>query len=350
MMDNVRCKCVIGGDNKALDLMKFIMAYAVVLLHCHAFIDNNELVDFFVTDVLTRIAVPFFFICSGWLLFRKMPVGEIDFSRIRKSLNRLFKMYFWWTIIYIPLICYEIINSSCDCKQIVKNIIIFLRNCVMVGSYYHFWFLLSLMFGILLTTWMVKKQWNYKRMFLFVGLLYSITLFAHSYYGVFLWLFPQDSFGFYIVHKLSKIFVTPRGFGMGPIFVLIGNWIAWHQHRWSLMKIKWFCLLFGIFYFIEAMLTYYMGVNPHNGQSYIMLVPLSLFVFMYVARVDIKLSKEGKVFRRLRQISMIVYCIHPLFLSIGMHCVKNKLVSISSFMMFVMVCIMSYLFSVIVWS
>lgn len=236
------------------------MAYAVVLLHCHAFIDYNELVDFFVTDVLTRIAVPFFFICSGWLLFRKMPVGEIDFSRIRKSLNRLFKMYFWWTIIYIPLICYEIINSSCDCKQIVKNIIIFLRNCVTVGSYYHFWFLLSLMFGILLTTWMVKKQWNYKRMFFFVGLLYSITLFAHSYYGVFLWLFPQDSFGFYIVHKLSKIFVTPRGFGMGPIFVLIGNWIAWHQHRWSLMKIKWFCLLFGIFILLKQCLLITWGL------------------------------------------------------------------------------------------
>lgn len=124
MIDNHH-NSVMEGDTKSLDLMKFIMAYAVVLLHCNAFIDYNELVDFFVTDVLTRIAVPFFFICSVWLLFRKMPVGEIDFLRIRKSLNRLLKMYFYWTIVYIPLICYEIISSNIDGRQIAKNIVVF---------------------------------------------------------------------------------------------------------------------------------------------------------------------------------------------------------------------------------
>lgn len=325
--------------------MKFAMAIAVVLLHCHAFIDYSEMLDFVVTDVLTRVAVPFFFICSGWLLFRKMSIGEIDFYRVKKTTSRLVRMYFFWTLIYIPLICYEIMSSSIEYGETAKKIILLLRNCVMVGSYYHFWFLISLVWGILIVTWMLKRKWTYKKMFFLAGGLYSITLLAHSYYGLFTYFFSQESAGFNLVHQLAKIFVTPRGIGMGPIFVLLGNWIAWHPYRYSTKKIIYLCCMFGFLYFVEAMLTFYGGINPHNGQSYIMLVPFSFFFFMLVVRQDIFCKKQEKVFRHLRQMSMLIYCVHPLFLSVTLYYMKNEKIDISSLMIFSIVLVMSYIFA-----
>ena len=88
------------------DIAKFIMAIFVVTLHAHPLLDISFNLNYAVTNGLTRVAVPYFFMASGFLLFRKMSFHELDMPRIKKYLIHIFRLYIVWTIIYLPIIIY----------------------------------------------------------------------------------------------------------------------------------------------------------------------------------------------------------------------------------------------------
>lgn len=54
----------------SLDLMKFISAILIIVLHTSPFQSYNALISFGLRNVVTIIAVPFFFCTSGFLLFK----------------------------------------------------------------------------------------------------------------------------------------------------------------------------------------------------------------------------------------------------------------------------------------
>ena len=53
-----------------LDVAKFISALLVIAIHCAPFIEINETLNFVYVQIIARLAVPFFFMASGWLFFR----------------------------------------------------------------------------------------------------------------------------------------------------------------------------------------------------------------------------------------------------------------------------------------
>lgn len=67
----------------SLDLMKFISAILIIVLHTSPFQSYNALISFGLRNVVTIIAVPFFFCTSGFLLlksslcFHKMKMVNI---------------------------------------------------------------------------------------------------------------------------------------------------------------------------------------------------------------------------------------------------------------------------------
>mgnify|MGYP000000695926 FL=1 len=62
----------------SLDLMKFISAILIIVLHTSPFQSYNALISFGLRNVVTIIAVPFFFCTSGFLLFKKLSVLSQD--------------------------------------------------------------------------------------------------------------------------------------------------------------------------------------------------------------------------------------------------------------------------------
>lgn len=55
-----------------LDIGKFISAFFVIMIHKNPISSNYEVLNFYVVDVLARIAVPFFYATAGFLFFRKL--------------------------------------------------------------------------------------------------------------------------------------------------------------------------------------------------------------------------------------------------------------------------------------
>ena len=58
-----------------IDLVKFICSYLVVIIHTAPlssyFMTYGDLLHIYIIQYFCRLAVPFFFVASGFLLFRK---------------------------------------------------------------------------------------------------------------------------------------------------------------------------------------------------------------------------------------------------------------------------------------
>ena len=132
-----------GTVYKGIYGMKFLMAILVVIIHT--------------TDWglggLTDVAVPYFFLVSGFLLFRKIRGLALSGqkSAILKWTWRAAMMYLVWTLIYMPFTIYGMCMDHLTLRQALLQ---FIRNFIIVGHNYlswPLWYLLSLVWcGVLI--------------------------------------------------------------------------------------------------------------------------------------------------------------------------------------------------------
>ena len=120
---------------KVIDCLRFLMAAIVVSIHTTTW----RLCG------LTEVAVPFFYVVSGFFLFLKMP-GESKGSRarFRDWTFKALKMYLIWTAIYLPFTILGFIRDGLTLRQCI---LVFLRNFFFVGENFlswPLWYLLGL--------------------------------------------------------------------------------------------------------------------------------------------------------------------------------------------------------------
>lgn len=93
---------------RGIDIIKFIMAFCVVMIHIPPLIYGVSGDKSYPQAIvyIIRLAVPFFFACSGYLMARKMATFTDDAQKKRYILGKiknLLKIYCYWLIIYLPL-------------------------------------------------------------------------------------------------------------------------------------------------------------------------------------------------------------------------------------------------------
>lgn len=111
-----------------IDVAKLICALMVIAIHTqpfshHVWLDRGA-------GIITRLAVPFFFVTTGFFL---------DFSNTKKVMKyivRLIVLYAIWTIIYLPF-------SSISVKKLL-----------LTGIVEHLWYLPAAIIAVFLT-WLV---------------------------------------------------------------------------------------------------------------------------------------------------------------------------------------------------
>ena len=110
-------------DLPGIDIAKYIMAIAVVAIHIGVFQNRayHPAIEWFI-----RLAVPFFFIVSGFFIARKLD--EVPEEERRKILLRrglqLLRIYAVWIIIYVPLVFVETDTVEVPAHYIVREQII----------------------------------------------------------------------------------------------------------------------------------------------------------------------------------------------------------------------------------
>jgi len=102
-MDNLR-----RAEHNSIDFVKFIFAFFVVAIHTKPLINAENPIMLSLYETFLGLAVPFFFIASGFLITenqRTMPQSVLA-ERVRKHLVKLIKFYLIWSAIYLPLAIY----------------------------------------------------------------------------------------------------------------------------------------------------------------------------------------------------------------------------------------------------
>lgn len=107
--------------------MKVLMAFVVVSIHT---------TDWPLLGI-REVAVPFFFIVSGFFLMAKLTGDrKADLAAIREWTFKILKMYLIWTAIYLPFTVYGMVQDGLSWKQ---SLILFGRNLLLVGENFMSW-------------------------------------------------------------------------------------------------------------------------------------------------------------------------------------------------------------------
>ena len=116
----------------SIDLMKFIMAMVVIAIHTQPLVNCTDFRINSIYNTVTAMAVPFFFIVSGYLLAKKcaFPYSSQDISKMMTYLNRIVKMYLIWTVIYTPIAIWHYISNQ---NTISYAILAYIRGLDFLG-------------------------------------------------------------------------------------------------------------------------------------------------------------------------------------------------------------------------
>ena len=116
------------------DVLKIILALFVVAIHCWVKDSNYYLYQ------LCQIAVPCFFVISGFLLEKQSEGNEYN----KKYLKKIIRLYSIWVLIYFPFSLYQLFSSG---KPFSESIYWYIRNIFISGDFYQgwqLWYLLAL--------------------------------------------------------------------------------------------------------------------------------------------------------------------------------------------------------------
>lgn len=315
-----------------IDIFKLIAAFMVVAIHVGPLSSINENLDFYITYVLFRVAVPFFLMVSGYFVLHKMLTSSDGVNILKTFLKKIIVLYLIATLLYIP------INLYAGHFENIKSIGSILKMFLFDGTFYHLWYMPSVIMGSMLI-FILSKKFDLKQVFVITLILYVMGLLGDSYYGVIYNVKYIKCF----YDFLFKFFdYTRNGIFYAPIFLMIG---VLFRGRKKVLKrsVNIYGLTLSIvFLLIEGMILRNLNLQRHSSM-YIFLIPLVVFLFSFILSFNIGNKKT------LRSLSMYVYIIHPFVIVLCRFLFKNivflNIVINNSILFYILVCIFSYLFS-----
>lgn len=277
-----------------IDWMRLIAAILVIAIHTSPLASYNATGDFILTRVIARVAVPFFFMTTGYFTLSRY---HYDNKKLFAFLKKTSIIYAAAIVVYLPL---NIYNGYFNQHSLLPNI---LKDLVFDGALYHLWYLPASMLGMLIA-WHLVQKFDYSKGLIVAGLLYLVGLFGDSYYGITEKLPIIKN----IYDLLFELFdYTRNGIFFSPVFLMLGGLIAEKKHRMT--QTQAISGLVGSFLLLlaEAMLLHKNGFQRHDSM-YVFLLPCMVFLFHFV------LHFKGKKVRGLRIASLLIYLIHPMMI------------------------------------
>ena len=286
----------------SINIMKFICAILVVVIHTNPFGTVDTVSGFIVNGVICRIAVPLFFISSGYFYYMKAKNNE---EYICIYLKKILNLYINWTAIYF---IWDIFQLSKNGLGIKKNLILYIRDLVFVGSHLQLWYLLGLSFAIIYIH-IINKTFGEKFLVISMIILFFIGLAGDSYAAIF-----KNSWITSIIRGYELIFkYTKNGICFSGLFVYIGIAI----NKYSLeekINIKYILVfLISIIFALEAIILKIFNI-PQDYNMYLSLVILAPILFVKVLKFPIAIAKNYS--KLLKDLSLGIYCCHGVFIII----------------------------------
>ncbi len=279
-----------------IDWFRVIAAILIISIHTSPFHTYNEWGDFIITRVIARIAVPFFFMTTGFFFISRY---NYHMEKLEIFIKKSVLIYSIAIVVYIPI---NIYNGYFKMENLLPNII---KDLVFDGTLYHLWYLpASLIGGILV--WCLVRKWGYHMAFPVAIVLYFIGLFGDSYYGIIEKSSVLNSF-YTCIFQVTDY--TRNGIFFAPLFFLLGGWIA--DCQTSLRQTTaWIMFVLMMLLMVAEAITLHTFQLQRHDSMYFFLVPSMYFLFCAL------LHFRGKRHVWLRDVSLVLYVIHPMIIVI----------------------------------
>lgn len=287
-----------------IDIVKFVLAVSIISAHFASEIASfPQLIDNAFSIYI--VAVPFFYMSSGFFFFRKMTSDKkSNFILLKKYIVRLLKIYFVWSLIYFVFVLASWFKSDFD-LDIVLN---YVHTALVFTTYPTIWFLPSLIVAVIFI-YILRQFFSSRNILIITIILYIIGALGYSYSFI-LDDFPllHEIFNFYIL-----IFKTTRnGIFNGAIFIALALKLSENQSNNSQKKLVIFSALSLTFVIVEAFVLKIYFNNTSGADTIIFLIPFTYFFFQLCKNVKLT---DNKIFKTLRDISLLMYLSQRIFLT-----------------------------------
>lgn len=313
-----------------IDFFRLFASFIVVAIHTSPFSVWNDTLDLIVTYSLGRVAVPFFFMTTGYFILA--PYAQKQFQkkeRFYKFLRKSGFLYLAATFLYLPVSLYA--------GKLPHHLRGWIKTICFDGTFYHLWYFPAVMIGCILLIPLIKK--SRKAAFISAAAAYLIGLAGDSYYGLLKYIpFLQAQY-----EKLFSISsYTRNGLFFAPLFLMLGISAATPRIQCSRKKCILDLAVSSGLLALEGLITAALHLQKHNSM-YLFLAPVMYFLFQLL------LTIRGKAPAWIRTVSMMVYVIHPaviiLIRGIGKTTGTSQILVANTLIHYLLVCILSFGFA-----
>lgn len=303
----------------SINIMRAICALLVISLHTSVFASINLGLNSIVAKGISRIAVPFFFISTGYFMVRN--INKVGY--IKKFVKKMSLIYLIISVIDILLIIpYVSVRLKGSFIDKVKFIFI-------GGITESLWYIPAIIFAVVLVGIFLKKNWI-KGLISLSILLYIIGLLGDSYFGI-IKNTPIEG----VINIYNNIFINTRnGITFSVPFVALGALIAKGAIKLSKKYINIYLIGFSILFAAEAYLLNSKNI-PIDTNMYISLALLVPVIFVWLLNMKVQISERTS--NILREMSLWIYCVHETIMIFFMIYVGTK----TTTMMFLIVSLLS---------
>lgn len=317
-----------------LDYFKMFAALLVIAIHTSPLTSISATADFIFTRVISRIAVPFFLMVTGYFVLPQYLFDKsTDYCPLRRFFKKTLILYAAAILIYLPVNIYAGHFDGAGISDV-------LRMLVFDGTMYHLWYLPASALGMLLVVLWGRRVpfWGITALSL---VLYAIGLFGDSYFGI----AAACPVVRTVYNSLFCVFsYTRNGLFYVPIFFVMGAWLRKTGTKVKLSISIIALAISGALMIAEGLILHSYGLQRHDSM-YVMLLPCMFFLFQLVRSLAWSPAKP------LRLISTIVYLIHPLFIVLVRAAAKvihlEAILIDQSLIFYLAVCVLSCAFAVL---
>ena len=274
-----------------LDLFRIPAALLVVAVHTGPLLTVSSQANYLITDILARLAVPFFLAVSGFFLASGVQKG---WRGLRRFCCKVLLLYGISILVYLPLMARNGYFRGCTPLSLAADL-------VFNGPFYHLWYFPAAVLGAVIV-FLLLRRLGERGTLAVCGLLYLVGLLGDSYYGLSAVLAPLSAFYGLL---FSCFDYTRNGLFLAPLFLLLGVLLREHPPR--LAGRQYCALLCGglALLMAEGELVAQLGSARHDSMY--LALPLCIWPLMRLL-CSVKLNS----FSAIRTASTAVYVLHPL--------------------------------------
>ena len=280
-----------SAGNDTIDLLKFLGSIMIFTMHISAFRDCGQLV--FVWEILSRWAVPFFFVTSAYFLFSKGENGNITRAHLGKYIKRIAALYALWLLINLPSVFYSRLYTPGI--QELKTWLLFFRSAFLSSTFTGSWYLMSCIFSAFFV-YLLSKKLRIGTVLAVTFLLQTVCILTSVYSG-----FVPESIG-----KALDLVSFPLNIFGGVFYFALGKFLFEKQNLFKRLRAGdclFLALLFYGVYIVEIYFAKSCGVYKCSDQAF-SLLPLSAFLLLACQKSALHLRSP----KTLRKMSTVIYC------------------------------------------